>query len=200
VLLSSSWAGWKSRARHLIPLASAALLANALVEVRGRALELESRLEPPQHAPLAGRYLTFRLSDVGLGRLSWNHGDFDSARSMYTYVLSAKSLTPYLFAFAHYLPIWFDSAKFIQGTRPPREWDANEGHTYTTEAEADAYDLRQIRNAVRYQGYDGLIAFGSARRVAHLLAQFPASGLDAAPIAPGVLLFKPISPGRGGDT
>ncbi|HEY3447825.1 MAG TPA: hypothetical protein VGK67_15825 [Myxococcales bacterium] len=193
VLLSNAWAGWRSPLRFAAPLAILPLVFASWGDVRSRALEIRSRLEPAAHAPLKGRYLTYRLSELGLGRLSWNHGDYDSMRQTCAYVLSLDGRTPYLFAFARYLPVWFDSQQFQEGTPAPREWDANEGHSLADDDAANAFDLRQIRKALEYRGYDGVIVFGSARRVEKLGAQLPAARLSPVPIGPGVLMF-PIAP------
>ncbi len=174
-----------------LPLATLLWLGATWSDVTRRAVELHERLTPASAPVLEGRYLTFRLSDPGVAPSRWTYGDYDSHRQVAALALSPRGSTPYLFAFARWLPVWFDAASYADGPRAPREWDANELRPAVTREEADAWDLRQIRKSLGYPTFRGTIVTGSVERTAQVRALATREGLAFTPLAPGLTVFAP---------
>jgi hypothetical protein len=77
-------------------------------------------------------------------------------------------VTPYLFAFAHYLPVVYDGEQFARSLRAPLEWDANAWRRRGASADCHSWDVRQLHQALRYGDFDGVIAFGEPARMSAL--------------------------------
>lgn len=185
-----------STAEHASRQLRGALLAGVMlalgagqVEVATQAHHLDRIVGDARGARLAGRFLTFRASDCDHGQRSRSWGHYDPQRHAWAYALGSGGVTPYLFAFAHYLPVVYDGDQFARGLRAPAEWDANAWRRRGDSADCHPWDVRQLQGALRYGDFDGVIAFGEPSRM-HALAESLTGDAELQWLSEGMLLLQ----------
>lgn len=165
------------------------------VEVAAQAQHLERIVGDARGARLSGRFLTFRASDCDHGLRSRSWGHYDPQRHAWAYALGSGGVTPYFFAFAHYLPVVYDGEQFARGLRAPAEWDANAWRRRGDSADCHPWDVRQLQGALRYGDFDGVIAFGEPARM-HALAESLTGAAEMQWLSEGMLFLRSTTSAR----
>jgi hypothetical protein len=185
-----------STAAHAPPRFRAALCAGVAlalvagqVEIATQARHLDRIVGDARIARLAGRFLTFRASDCDHGQRSRSWGHYDPQRHAWAYALGPDGVTPYIFAFAQYLPVVYDGDQFARALRAPAEWDANAWRRRGDSTDCHPWDVRQLRGALSYGDFDGVIAFGEPSRM-EALADAQAGAAEMQWLSEGMLLLR----------
>ncbi len=146
-----------------VAFSSLALIAS-LFDLTARSHEVASLIAHPPKAAPPGAYLTARLNPAKGTAPEWL-GDYDPLRHAWTYVASPRAATPFAFAFARYLPIWYRAGAPDRFGPAPKEWQFN---MERPEANADvaAVDNRdRVLGALRAGARDGVVVYGAPREV-----------------------------------
>src|SRR4029079_756602 len=125
-----------------------------------------------QHA-LSGRFLTVRLSECPYRGPDSRWGLYDSERHVWTYSMSVDGVTPYLLAFARYLPVWYRADQFSDQLFAPPEWTANAMRVSRDGLACQNDDVLRIlrmRALSSANHSDGLIVTGLPAQVSAALA------------------------------
>jgi hypothetical protein len=182
------------RLRGALCAGIALALGAGQVEVATQAHHLDRVVGSARGARLEGRFLTFRASDCDNVQRSRSWGHYDPLRHAWAYALGDGGVTPYIFAFAHYLPVVYDGDQFARGLRAPAEWNANAWRRRGDSADCHPWDVRQLRGALRYGDFDGVIAFGEPSRM-DLLAASLADTAEVRWLSEGMVLLR-SAPGQ----
>ncbi|NMO17467.1 hypothetical protein HPC49_21425 [Pyxidicoccus fallax] len=177
------------RLRGALCVGIALALGAGQVEVTTQARHLERIVGDARLARLEGRFLTFRASDCEHAQRSRSWGYYDPMRHVWAYALGAGGVTPYIFAFAHYLPVVYDGDRFARALRAPAEWDANAWRRRGDSADCHPWDVRQLRGALRYGDFDGVIVFGEPDRM-EALAGALSDAAEVQWLSEGMLLLR----------
>ena len=121
---TARWTADAFRLRYLIIASVGLATVVALVEIAVAARRVGEIVGPSAPRTLSGRYLTARLDDdCDLDYAAERWALYDPGRHLWAYALAPEGVTPYVFAFARYLPVWFrDPAVTVSG---PPDWVAN---------------------------------------------------------------------------
>src|SRR5262249_24695424 len=107
VLGAGALASLRPIGRAALALAMGLALAASIAHIRGQARRLAAILAPGRvHRP-EGRYATAYLIDCPPPLPRWTWGTSIPEWHLSAYALSARGATPYLFAYARYLPVWY---------------------------------------------------------------------------------------------
>jgi hypothetical protein len=185
VALACALAAAHARPRWLALSALLALVA-AIVHIGAQSRLVAEVVGSAPPRTLAGRYLPMRVADCAAATtIAW--GGDDPLRHVWAYALSPSGVTPYLFAWSRYAPIWFRD-RGADGLRAPAEFalDANEAPLEPVGCRAA--NLSRLRGALAWPGYDGVIAVGRPRDLDPLVGDL---GEPLVRVAPGIVVVTP---------
>lgn len=173
------------RARLALVASSALALAVGMAHVGAQARVVHEVVGAAAPRTLAGRFLPVRIAECSVAAsTAW--GADDPLRHAWAYALSPSGVTPYLFAWSRYAPIWYRDE-----LRAPAEFDLDANESPLPPARCRAMSLARVRGALAWPGYDGVIVTGRTATLGPLVAD---AGAPFALVAPGIALITVAPP------
>jgi hypothetical protein len=185
--VAARWTTDAFRLRYVMIAAVGLATITALVGVTIAERGVQQIVGPAAPHSLSGRYLTARLDDdCALDRASERWALYDPGRHLWAYSLTADGATPYVFAFARYLPVWFrNGGADIVG---PPDWHANARIQAPADGDchkANRRRLGEMLRAARDGAYDGVIITGMPSALHAFGAEV---GVPTKAVAPGIVV------------
>jgi hypothetical protein len=173
----------------LVPLVVVLPVAAALCQLHARAERIGAILHGGPLHQLDGSMLTMRLSDcpATLPDGAWGH--YDSERFLWAQALDDRAVTPYLFAFGRYLPVWYRGDYYARTLVAPPEWEMNALRSSTDETSCERAQEERIRGATSLSNFDRLVVVGMPERISATMERLSVDGWSARHVTDGIALW-----------
>jgi len=181
--------------RLATPLCLAALSTVVLAqssagsEIVHRARQVETILGAGDLHSVSGPFMTARINDCPMPAATWTWGNYHSEWHLWAYALSDRSVTPYLFAYARYLPIWFRADTFHE-LGAPQDAASNSPWMALPQSYCAEYNRRRVLRVLNAPpAFSGIVMFGSPGSVGDLLDHLTVPSGHFKRIAKGMAVY-----------
>lgn len=195
ILAAAAWS--KRPGLWKVAFATVGLAVGAsLGQFSARALQVEAIVGARVPRSLAGSFLVVRLND-GLALPGGAFGDYDPLCHVWAYLMSPEGVTPYLFAYNRFHPVWYDGAVYRQQLIGPTEKEAIASLHRSRRAEYPQENGARLQDTLARAGFAGVVVFGRPDVLQAALATV--AGFTVRPLAPGAVVLTASAPAMIGQ-